>query len=112
MSDQAIVAFSTCPDEAAARRIAETLVVERLAACVNRISGARSTYVWDGRVQDEGEILLIIKSTSNLATHLERRLKELHPYELPEFVITSVDGGNEPYLDWIRRNVGSKGDQA
>lgn len=112
MSDQVILAFSTCPDEAAGRRIAEALISEKLAGCVNRISGVRSSYVWDGQLQDDGEILLIIKSTASQASNLERRLKELHPYELPEFVIAHVDGGNEQYLDWIRRNVRSEGDRA
>jgi periplasmic divalent cation tolerance protein len=110
MSEQAIIAFSTCPDEAVAQRISQTLVTERLAACVNRVSGVRSSYIWDGAVQDDSEILLIIKSTETQVANLERRLKELHPYELPEFVVMRVAGGNEPYLEWIRRNVGSKGD--
>ena len=112
MNAQVILAFSTCPDEPAAARIAQVLVTERLATCINRVPGMRSTYVWDGKVQDEGETLLIIKSTLDLVPHLERRLKELHPYELPEFVIASVDGGNEQYLEWIRRNVRSEDDRA
>jgi periplasmic divalent cation tolerance protein len=110
MSEQAIIAFSTCPDEAVAQRISHALVTERLAACVNRVSGVRSSYTWNGAMQDDSEILLIIKSTETQVANLERRLKELHPYELPEFVVMRVEGGNEPYLEWIRRNVGSKGD--
>jgi periplasmic divalent cation tolerance protein len=106
MTAQVILAISTCPDESVARRIAETLVTERLASCVNRIAGVRSSYFWDGILQDDGEILLIIKSTSGQLANLERRLNELHPYELPEFVVTPVTGGNERYLDWIRRHVG------
>jgi len=112
MTDQVILAFSTCPDEAVAQRIAATLVTEHLAACVNRVPGVRSSYVWEGQLQDEGEILLIIKSTAAQLPQLERRLKELHPYELPEFVVTPIEGGNEPYLQWIRRNVRSEGDRA
>ena len=107
MTAQVILAFSTCPDEVAGRRIAEALITEKLASCINRVSGVRSSYLWEGQLQDEGEVLLIIKSTLDQAPYLERRLKELHPYELPEFVITRVDGGNEQYLDWIRRNVSS-----
>jgi periplasmic divalent cation tolerance protein len=105
MAEQVILAISTCPDEAIARRIAEALVSEKLATCVNRIAGMRSSYIWDGILQDDGEVLLIIKSTAAQMSHLERRLNELHPYELPEFVVTPVTGGNERYLDWIRRNV-------
>jgi periplasmic divalent cation tolerance protein len=106
MTEQVILVLSTCPDESVARRIAEVLVSERLASCVNRIAGVRSSYFWDGILQDDREILLIIKSTAGQATKLERRLNELHPYELPEFIVTSVTGGNERYLDWIRRHVG------
>ena len=106
MTEQVILAFSTCPDETVARRIAEALVSERLAACVNRVAGVRSSYFWDGILQDDGEILLIIKSTSAQLANLQGRLNELHPFELPEFVVTPVTGGNERYLDWIRRHVG------
>jgi periplasmic divalent cation tolerance protein len=111
MTEQVILAISTCPDEAIARRIAETLVAERLATCVNRIPGIRSSYIWDGILQDDGEVLLIIKSTAGQLSQLERRLNELHPYELPEFIVTPVTGGNERYLDWIRRNVRSEDDK-
>jgi periplasmic divalent cation tolerance protein len=110
MAEQVILAISTCPDEGVARRIAEALVSEKLATCVNRIAGMRSSYIWDGILQDDGEVLLIIKSTAGQMSQLERRLNELHPYELPEFVVTPVTGGNERYLDWIRRNVRSEDD--
>jgi periplasmic divalent cation tolerance protein len=105
MKDQVIVALSTCPDEASARRIAALLVEERLAACVNRVPGLQSTYFWDGRLQDEAEILLIIKTTTGRMADLEARLKTLHPYELPELVTLPVAGGNERYLDWVRMSV-------
>ena len=105
MNNQVILAFSTCPDEAIARRIAEALVVEKLAGCVNRVANVRSSYIWDGRLQDDSEILLIIKTTANRLAALRARLLELHPYELPELVAANAIGGNEPYLEWIRRAV-------
>ena len=105
MTEQVIVAFSTCPDEATARRIAEALVSERLATCVNRVTGMTSTYFWDGRLQDDAEILLIMKTTAARLAELEARLKVLHPYELPELVALPVAGGNEPYLQWVRTGV-------
>lgn len=105
MSTNVIVALTTCPDEAVAERIATALVTERLAGCINRIPGIRSTYIWDGRLQDETEILLIMKTTMDRVAALEQRLRELHPYELPEFVVTPPLSGNEQYLDWIRRQV-------
>jgi periplasmic divalent cation tolerance protein len=100
-----VVALSTCPNEDIARSIAETLVTEGLAACVNRLSGLRSTYIWDGRLQDDAEILLMIKSCRARLQDLEARLKTLHPYELPELLVLPVAGGNEGYLDWVRQSV-------
>ena len=100
-----VIALSTCPDDACARSIAESLVTQRLAACVNRLSGVRSTYIWDGRLQDDAEVLLIIKTTAARLPALEARLKALHPYELPELVLLRVEGGSGAYLDWIRAAV-------
>jgi periplasmic divalent cation tolerance protein len=108
MSDQVILALTTCPDEASAQAVAAALVQERLAACVNRVSGLRSTYIWDARLQDEAEILLIIKTTVARLEALQSRLKSLHPYELPELLAIAVAGGNERYLDWVRMGVAGK----
>lgn len=105
MADSVIIALSTCPDETSAAGIAAALVKEGLAACVNRIGAVRSTYVWDGRLHDEEEILLIMKTTTARLAALEARLKDLHPYELPELVALPVTGGNERYLDWVRSGV-------
>jgi periplasmic divalent cation tolerance protein len=106
MSDQVILALTTCPDEPSAQAIAAALVQERLAACVNRVGGLRSTYFWDARLQDESEILLIIKTTAGRLGDLQARLGALHPYELPELLAIAVAGGNERYLDWVRMGVG------
>ena len=72
---------------------------------MNRIGPVRSTYVWDGRLHDEPEILLLMKTTAGRLSALEARLKELHPYELPELVALPVTDGNERYLDWVRSGV-------
>lgn len=105
MTDSVIIALSTCPDDSSAAGIAATLVKEGLAACVNRIGGVRSTYVWDGRLHDDTEILLIMKTTAERLAALEARLRDLHPYELPELVALPLTGGNERYLDWVRTGV-------
>ena len=110
MSDQVILALTTCPDEASAQKLATALVQERLATCVNRVGGLRSTYIWDARLQDEAEILLIIKTTAARLEAIQERLKTLHPYELPELVGVAVAGGNERYLDWVRMGVAGKGE--
>lgn len=104
-SDPVILALTTCPDQETACRIAETLVDERLGTCVNRIPNVRSTYFWDGRLQDDGEILLMIKTTHSRLADLEARLKAIHPYELPELIALPVIGGNEAYLKWVREGV-------
>lgn len=109
MTEQVIVALSSCPDEATAQRLAQALVSERLATCVNRLPGMTSTYFWDGRLQDEAETLLIIKTTAARLAELQARLTALHPYELPELVALPVAGGNEPYLQWVRNGVSRQG---
>jgi periplasmic divalent cation tolerance protein len=93
--------FSTCPDEAVAARIARTLVEERLAACVNRVAAVRSTYAWEGAIQDDAEVLLVIKTRPERFEALAERLKGLHPYELPEIVAVPVVAGSAPYLAWL-----------
>ena len=111
MPPTVVIAFSTCPDAEAAARLARALVSEGLAACVNRIEGVRSTYFWDGRLQDDAEILLIIKTTAGALTLLTERLRALHPYELPELIAIPAAGGNEAYLEWVRTGVRTQGER-
>lgn len=108
MIDQVIIGLTTCPDETTARQIAEALIEEGLATCINRIAGVQSSYVWDGQLQDGTETLLLIKTTAPRAAELEARLKALHPYELPEWLVLPVASGNEAYLAWVRQGVASK----
>jgi periplasmic divalent cation tolerance protein len=103
MTDTVIV-LSTAPAEAAPA-IAQALVGERLAACVNRIPGVLSTYIWEGAVVTEGEELLLIKTTAEGFERLKTRLLALHPYELPEIVALPVGLAHTPYLDWIKASV-------
>jgi periplasmic divalent cation tolerance protein len=106
--DKVLVAFTTCPTPEVAERIANTLVTERLAACVNRLPGVTSTYIWEGAVQNDAEVLLIIKTTAERFEVLKERLAGLHPYELPELIAIPVCAGSERYLDWVRQNVAPK----
>mgnify|MGYP006383139605 CR=1 FL=1 len=96
-----LVVFCTCPDEASAARIAHALVEERLAACVNRVPGLRSTYRWRGAVHEDSEVLLVIKTAEDRFEALRERVVALHPYELPEIVAVPITHGLAPYLDWI-----------
>lgn len=100
MSDELII-FVTAPNEDEARRIADALVNEQLAACVN-ICGVESIYRWQGRVEHDRELLLIIKSRAGCYADLERRVKELHSYSTPEVIAIKIESGSESYLDWIR----------
>ncbi len=102
MSSDAILVLTTCPDEATAARIAADLVEAGLAGCVNRVPGVRSTYRWEGRLQDEPEVLLIIKTLATRYQTLEMRLKSLHPYQVPEIIAVPVVSGSSDYLSWLR----------
>ncbi len=93
--------YSTCPDEAVAGQIAETLVERQLAACVNIIPKIRSIYRWKGNIERDWEVLLLIKTTEGRFQALRDTLVELHPYELPEIVAVSVETGLPDYLRWI-----------
>jgi len=93
--------FSTCPDAETARHIATTLVDERLAACVNIIPGIQSVYHWEGKTQSSEEHLLIIKASALQYANIQKRLLELHPYELPEVVAVPVIEGSQAYLSWL-----------
>lgn len=101
-----LLALTTCPDREVAGRIAATLVSEGLAACVNEIPGLTSTYVWQGQLHRDAEVLLLIKTTGNCLPAVEARLKTLHPYELPELIALPISGGSAAYLDWVRQNAG------
>ena len=96
-----LVCFCTCPDLDSAARLAETLVEERLAACVNVVPGLRSVYRWQGAVERSDEVLLLIKTTRPRLPALSARVLELHPHELPEVVAVEVAGGLSAYLDWV-----------
>jgi len=104
--DTVLLCYCSCPDSACAQAIAETLVNERLAACVNRLAGIRSTYRWQGAVTTDDEELLLIKTTAGCLDALKTRLLALHPYELPELIAVPVEFGHTAYLDWVRQTVG------
>lgn len=95
----------SCPEGESAAQLAAALVEARLAACVNRIPGVASCFRWEGRVDESHETLLVIKTTAERLEPLTVRIRELHPYELPEIVAVPVLGGLEPYLDWVRASV-------
>ncbi|RME33881.1 MAG: divalent-cation tolerance protein CutA [Gammaproteobacteria bacterium] len=100
-----LLALTTCPDGETAERIARTLVEERLAACVNILPGAVSLYRWQGKIERDGEWLLLIKTGRARFGALRGRLRELHPYELPELVAVPIETGDAAYLEWLEENI-------
>ncbi|HME72470.1 MAG TPA: divalent-cation tolerance protein CutA [Myxococcota bacterium] len=96
------VVLVTAPDAEVGARLARVVVEERLAACVNLVPGVRSIYRWAGAVQEDDEVLLVIKTREDRVAALSRRVHELHPYELPELIAVGVLGGSERYLEWLR----------
>ncbi len=84
-----------------AKTIAKKVVEERLAACVNVVPKVESYYIWEGELQEDSEALLIIKTVGHNLDALEKRVKELHSYEVPEFIAIQVQEGSEDYLSWI-----------
>ena len=99
--DELILILTTMPDDDRAASLARTLVEERLAACVNVHGPMTSTYRWQGRVEVEAERQLAIKTTRANRIALEARLRALHPYELPEFVVVDATG-SDAYAGWVR----------
>ena len=95
-----IVVLSTCPDEASAAHIARELLESGLAACISR-QAVRSTYRWQGRIEDEPEVLLLIKTLDSRFADLEMRLKSLHPYDVPEIIALPIVAGSAAYLSWL-----------
>ena len=106
----AMIAFTTCPSGGEARRIAEILIQERLAACVNVVSSVESCYQWEGKVNWDSEYLLVIKTTAGTLDRVRQRVVQVHSYELPEFIAFNIDRGSEPYLGWIADSVETSGD--
>ena len=102
MTADYVLALTTLPADADAGEFGRTLVNERLAACVNLLPVMESIYRWEGRVEFEAERQLIIKTSSDRVSDLWDRVRELHPYEVPEFVVIPIVDGNEAYLKWIR----------
>lgn len=84
-----------------AEQIAEQLVTEQLAACVNLMPGITSVYQWQGKIEKEDEVLLFIKTSAEIFDELSARIEALHPYEVPEVIALDIQQGNSAYLDWI-----------
>jgi len=107
MTDK-IVVLSACATPEEAQKIARALVEKRLAACVNVISGIRSIYRWKESIEDDQEVLLVIKTSRELFEELKDEIERLHSYEAPEVVALIIVDGSERYLAWMTRELAHK----
>jgi len=96
-----IIVYVTAPSEDEGARIAKILVEERLAACVNIIKEIRSIYRWEGKIEDDREVLLIIKTRRGLFSNLSKRVNELHSYSVPEIIALPIVEGSKDYIRWL-----------
>ena len=103
---QAVLVLTTIAVKADGGALARTLVDERLAACVNVLPAMTSVYRWKGTVEQDREQQLVIKTTRDQLAALEARIRQLHAYELPEFLVIASDGGSADYLAWVKESVG------
>jgi periplasmic divalent cation tolerance protein len=101
------VVLTMVPDASLGEMLARKLIEERLAACVNVIPGARSLYRWQGQVQDDAEVLMLIKTTGKRCAELADRINELHPYDVPEVLVLPAAGGSASYLGWVATETDS-----
>ncbi len=100
-----VTVLMTAPDPETAEALGRTLVEERLAACTNIVSGVVSIYRWEGKMHRDAEVLMILKTTPDMAGALSARAAELHPYEVPEVLVLPVSSANPPYAQWVAMEV-------
>lgn len=99
------MAFVTAPNTDKAKEIAGGLVSNKLAACVNIVPGVTSVYEWEGKIENDSEVLMMIKTRTSRIEELTEFVKKNHPYDVCEVITTSIEGGNKEYIDWIGKVV-------
>ena len=102
------MAFVTAPNKDVAKTLAGALVQKKLAACVNIIPGIISVYEWENKIENDDEVLMMIKTRTTRIPELTEYVKTNHPYDVAEVITTSIEQGNQPYLDWIGKIVPEK----
>ncbi|RLM54435.1 protein CutA 1, chloroplastic-like isoform X1 [Panicum miliaceum] len=100
-----IVVYVTVPNREAGKKLAGSIISEKLAACVNIVPGVESVYWWEGKVQSDAEELLIIKTRESLLDSLTEHVKTNHEYDVPEVIALPIQGGNLKYLDWLKNST-------
>lgn len=105
MTNDEIVVYITAPNEDEAANIAKALVASRLAACVNIVKNIRSIYSWQGKVEDDSEVLMIVKTRKALFDKLSNTVINLHSYDVPEVIAIPIIDGSANYLTWLREST-------
>lgn len=104
-----LLVLTTMPGADQAQALARALVAERLIACANLVPGLTSVFRWEGKVQVEGEVLLLLKTRRSKLSHLSERLRALHPYDVPELLALPVEAGLEAYCRWVVNETEEEG---
>lgn len=99
--NDAILVLTNLPDTNSAEKLAEILITKQLAACVSQLSPCTSMYQWQGKIEKTNEVPMVIKTTRHHYAALEAAILAHHPYELPEIIYVSIDGGLPAYLAWV-----------
>ena len=105
MNQEYVIVLTTLPSDADADDFATTLVEERLAACVNLQPAMQSVYRWEGQIEQDTERRVVIKTSRERVVLLWDRVRDLHPYDVPEFVVVPIIDGNDAYLRWIAEST-------
>lgn len=105
MSQQALVVFTTLGSEADARALVNALLEARLIACGTLLPGARSIYRWEGRLTEEAEVVVLLKTGAAKWAALRAAVERHHPYQVPELLALPVSRGSQPYLSWLANEV-------
>ena len=106
MKEQVLLVYCAVPNTEEAKSIARLLINKKLAACCNVIPGLISIYRWEGKLEEENEVLLFIKTSSKKYEQLEKEIKMIHSYSVPEIIATPVVNASQAYLDWILEMTG------
>jgi periplasmic divalent cation tolerance protein len=102
------IAYITTPDDQTAKKLAHNIISQNLAACVNIIPQITSIYHWEGKINEDSEVLLMVKTKTARIDELSNFVRENHPYSVAEVISVKIDNGNPPYLDWISKTVADK----
>ncbi len=105
MKNEYQLVLCTCPDLSVAQTLATALVSQKLAACVNILPNVTSVYLWQGKVECDTEVQLLIKTITASFTQLNSEINKLHPYDIPEVIALNIQQGDQHYLNWISESL-------